>query len=88
LENANFLKVEKAARDYYATTNNNAQLGKIVSVQTQVVEGTNYMITFQTDAGKVRIVVWAIPWENSYTVQGVYKNLKVDNGKNDNDDRK
>ena len=77
LADPNFAKVEDAARSYYQSTNN-AGLGNILKVETQIVQGVNYKITFKTPSGPVQVTVWAEPWENNFQVTGVYKNLKTE----------
>lgn len=77
LKDPNFLKVESQARTYVESSNGGS-LGKIIKVETQIVEGINYKITFQTPRGPVQVVVWSKPWEETNQVTGVYRNIKTD----------
>lgn len=51
---------------------------KIIKVETQVVQGINYKITYKTSTGPIQIVVWSKPWEESLKVMGVYRTIKDD----------
>lgn len=47
---ANFERVQKIARDAYRSENN-GELGNLISVSQQVVSGINYKMIFQTENG-------------------------------------
>lgn len=61
LEDPTFHKAEKEARSHYLSYNG-ASLGQVINVETQVVAGINYKITFETRSGPTEIIVWVQPW--------------------------
>jgi len=53
-------------------------LGNIIKVETQVVQGINYRITYKSTTGPMQVVVWSKPWEQTAQVMGVYRNIQDD----------
>ena len=53
-------------------------MGNIIKVETQVVQGVNYRITYKTTTGPIQVVVWSKPWEHFTKVMGVYRNISAD----------
>ena len=49
----------------------------IINVDTQIVSGVNYYITFSTPSGPIEVVVWDQPWNNHYEVTGINKRIKI-----------
>jgi hypothetical protein len=43
-------------------------LGRLISVQTQVVSGTNYKMQFEAGTAIYEIIVYVQPWTNTHTV--------------------
>lgn len=77
LQDSSFIKADNEARSYVESTNG-GNLGKIVKVETQVVQGINYKITYKTPTGPIQVVVWSKPWEETNKVMGVYRNIQED----------
>lgn len=77
LQDSSFIKADNEARSYVESTNG-GNLGKIVKVETQVVQGINYKITYKTSTGPIQVVVWSKPWEETNKVMGVYRNIQAD----------
>lgn len=64
---ATFANVEKLARETYRSENN-GELGALLSVAQQVVSGINYKMIFQTENGQEEVIVYSQPWSNTYRV--------------------
>jgi len=60
-----FIKSVEVARQGFSAEENGT-LGKLVSVQTQVVAGMNYKMTFDSSLGQYQITVFCQPWTNTY----------------------
>jgi fructose-specific phosphotransferase system component IIB len=74
LHDSAFVRVEQEARKHFLQQNGQ-NLGEIVKIETQVVSGINYKITFRTSNGPVEVIVWSQPWTDTFQVMGVNTNL-------------
>lgn len=65
-----FIKALEVARQGFESQEN-AVLGRLVGVQTQVVAGMNYKMTFNSSVGEYQIVVFCQPWTNTYKITSI-----------------
>lgn len=65
-----FIKALEVAKQGFASEEN-GKLGKLVSVQTQIVSGVNYKMVFESNIGEYQIIVYCQPWTNTYQVTSI-----------------
>lgn len=61
MQEPDFIEADNKARSYVSSTNG-GNLENIIKVETQVVQGINYKITYKTSTGPIQVVVWSKPW--------------------------